>query len=205
MSWILFSSTRSPFVRKVLIAAHETGLSDRLLRQDIETNPMRPSIEVLKVNPLGMIPTLIADDEVIFDSLTILEFLDERSQTRLFPVGATARRECLTRHAVANGMMDKAVRMLDETFRAEQNGDTAEHIAGFSDAQLRAAEWMGKRLQANRFDAGDIAFASALAYLDFRFSKINWRSRSPDAAAWFIAVSERSSMSETAMVAPPKP
>lgn len=205
MSWILYSSPRSPFVRKVMIAAHEVGFSGRIQRQDVMTNPMRPSLEVLEFNPLGMIPTLVADGEMIFDSLVILEFLNEQAASPLFPAAAAARRDCLTRHAVANGMMDKAVRMLDETFRAEQNNDTAEHIAGFSDAQLRSVEWMGKRLQLDRFDAGDIAFVSALAYLDFRFPKIEWRNHSPAAAAWFASASERPSMQKTAMEVPPKP
>lgn len=55
MTWKLYSSPRSPFVRKVMIAVHELGLQDMIERQDVTTTPMNPAPELLPANPLGMI------------------------------------------------------------------------------------------------------------------------------------------------------
>jgi len=201
MSWTLYTSPRSPFVRKVLIAAHELGLETRFTRQDVVTTPMTPAPELLPVNPLGMIPTLVVDGEVLFDSLTVLEFFDRNAEPpRLFPTGP-ARLECLSRHAMANNMTDKAVRILDERFR-KQNDDTAVHIAGYVGALTRGLSWMEARLAPDRFDAGDIALAALLSYLDMRFPDIAWRGPAPEAADWYARVENRPSMTSTAFAKP---
>ncbi|WP_176086134.1 glutathione S-transferase family protein [Martelella sp. HB161492] len=199
MSWQLYSSPRSPFVAKVLVAAHELGLAGRLTRIDVVTTPMTPAPELLPVNPVGMIPALVADGEMIFDSFVILEFLESQSDRPLIPTGA-GRRECLTRHAMANAMTDKAVRILDEQFRV-QNTDTAEHREGFIAAIRRGILWMEPRLADARFDAGDICFAVLLAYLDFRFPAISWRDDAPAVARWHAEAARRPSMTATAFPA----
>ena len=50
----------SPFVRKVMVVAHETGLEGRIER--IATKVWAPDTDVAKDNPLGKIPALILDD-----------------------------------------------------------------------------------------------------------------------------------------------
>ncbi|SLN22689.1 putative GST-like protein YibF [Aquimixticola soesokkakensis] len=200
MTWHLYTSPRSPFVRKVMIAAHELGLADQITTQDVVTTPMTPAPELLVDNPLGMIPTLMAGERMIFDSLTILEVLNDAAGGALFPAGT--RQDCLTRHAMANGMMDKAVRILDEQFRA-QNGDTEAHIAGFVAAIKRGISWMEPRLTEGRFDAGDIAFCALLAYLDMRFPKFLWLADAPVAARWYADISTRPCVADTAFQTPP--
>jgi len=150
-----------------------------------------------------MIPTLVADGEVLFDSLTILEFLDQNADVpRLFPEGS-ARRACLVRHAMANNMKDKAVRILDEQFR-QQNKDTAEHVSGYAGTLKRGISWMQDLLNADRFDAGDIALAALLSYLDMRFPHIPWRDDARQAAEWFARAEDRSSMKKTVFAKPPQ-
>jgi glutathione S-transferase len=52
-------SPRSPFVRKVMIAAHELGLADQIetMRTRVATNQVHKGL--LNDNPLGKIPTRI--------------------------------------------------------------------------------------------------------------------------------------------------
>ena len=119
----------------------------------------------------------------------------------LVPAGA-ARTEALTRHAMAGGMLDKAVRILDEQFRV-QNADTAQHVAGYVRAIRAGIGWMEPRLDVARFDLGDIAFATLLAYLDMRFPQVLWRDGADRAAAWFEQVSQRPSMVATKFAEPP--
>ena len=58
----LFGSSRSPFVRKVLVAAHEIGLAGRIRTERVVVAANKPNAEVMAVNPLNKIPTLVLDD-----------------------------------------------------------------------------------------------------------------------------------------------
>jgi hypothetical protein len=49
-------------------------------------------------------------------------------------------------------------------------------------------------------NAGSIAAACALGYLDLRFADMNWRTGRPKTAAAFEALAARPSMTETAPV-----
>jgi glutathione S-transferase len=61
-------SPRSPYVRKVMIVAHETGLVDRLERVRSVVAMSKPNRDVMRDNPLGKIPTLITDEgRILFD------------------------------------------------------------------------------------------------------------------------------------------
>jgi glutathione S-transferase len=51
---------------------------------------------------------------------------------------------------------------------------------------------------AQGIDAGLIAFACALGYIDFRFPDLDWRTSHPALADWFKAFSERKSLVATA-------
>lgn len=201
MTWHLYSSPRSPFVRKVLIAAHELGLEGRYSREDVVTTPMTPAPELAEVNPMGMIPTLVAEGEAIFDSLVIMEFMNDTASGQLFGTGAD-RCDVMTRHAMAAAAMDKSVRILDEQFR-KQNEDTKAHLDGYIAAITRTIGWMEPRLDAARFDAGHICFAALLTYIDMRFPQILWRDGAKVAAKWIDAVSARPSMQATEFATPP--
>ena len=58
----LYWSSRSPFVRKVMVAAHEVGLAGRIRTERVVVSAAAPNAEVMAVNPLNKIPTLILDD-----------------------------------------------------------------------------------------------------------------------------------------------
>ena len=90
---ILYYSPRSPFVRKVMIALHETGLTARVEQVRSVTMMLKPNAELMKVNPWNKIPTLIADDgQVLFDSDVIIEYLDTlHTAAKLHPQQASWR------------------------------------------------------------------------------------------------------------------
>ncbi|WP_204313808.1 glutathione S-transferase N-terminal domain-containing protein, partial [Raoultella planticola] len=71
-------SPRSPFVRKVMVAANELGLQDRFERVRTVVAMTTPNLALLPDNPLSKIPTLVLDDgQRLYDSLTICEYLDD--------------------------------------------------------------------------------------------------------------------------------
>lgn len=202
--WVLYCSTRSPFARKVRMALREAGQDGRVAEKFVVTSPMRPSPDLAGVNTLGMIPSLVLQDgEILFDSAAILDALDQMPGGGfLFPASGAERREVMRRQAFADGMMDKAVKWMDERFR-EQNKDTVEHIDGYRGTVAATLDWFeGRALPARtKPDAGDLALFCALAYLDFRFADFPWRDGRPKLARWFDAFTTRPSAAETAFSA----
>lgn len=189
--WKLFTSSRSPFVRKVIMAAHYTHVLDRIEKIEVATTPVTPSPEVMAQNPLGMIPTLLlADGEVLTGSDAILDYFNEIvPAAELIPQGGKLRRDVLRRQAIADGAMDKSVKWLDERFRV-QNEDTRSHISGYSNAILAVADWFEARIELRaQPDAGDLALFCLLGYLEFRFPECHWRTGREKLVNWFEAMS----------------
>ncbi|MCB1451982.1 MAG: glutathione S-transferase N-terminal domain-containing protein, partial [Nitratireductor sp.] len=72
----LWYSPASPFVRKVLVVAHETGQMGDLQVTDASTNAVNRNMDLVRDNPSGKIPALVLDDgTVLFDSRVICAYL----------------------------------------------------------------------------------------------------------------------------------
>src|SRR5438105_4191372 len=101
-------SPRSPFVRKVMIAAHELGLVGKLdcVRTVVATT--EPHALLMRENPLSKIPTLVLDDgTVIYDSAVILEYLDGlHDGPKLIPAAQPERITALRRQSLGDGFLD---------------------------------------------------------------------------------------------------
>lgn len=198
----LYWSTRSPFARKVVIAAHELGLAERLQLVPIVVGMSAPNPDIMKLNPLSRIPTLVLDDgTVLTDSLLICEYLASLGSDghRLFPAEPARRFDALRRHALASGLIEILVLRRNERDRKEGARSEA-HLASFAAKTEAALDTIEREIAngpAGAFDIGDIALASALGYLDFRFADAPWRPGRPRLAAWYKAVSTRPSIGET--------
>ena len=107
----LYHSTTSPYVRKVMVVAIELGLADRIELVPAKVSPVVRTAPVIADNPLGKLPTLVADDGmVIFDSRVIVEHLDALAGGgRLIPASGAARWRALTDQALADGILDAAL------------------------------------------------------------------------------------------------
>ena len=95
-------SPRSPFVRKVMIAAHEIGIVARLECVRSVAAMTRPHLELMRDNPLSKIPTLVRDDGVVlYDSRVICEYFDTlHTCHKLFPAAPEARFTALRQQAL---------------------------------------------------------------------------------------------------------
>ncbi len=190
----LYWSTRSPFVRKVMVAAHELGVAERLHTVPTLVAMTAPNMPHLAVNPLGRIPTLVlADGTAIYDSQPIIEYLNEYARGWLVPPNGQARLHALRWHALGTGLLDVLVLWHGE------RGRTYPHhvaIAGF-EAKARATLDLLERecpaLEMAQFGIGHIAVGCALGYLDFRFGPLNWREGRPRLAAWGASFDARPS------------
>ena len=122
-------SPRSPYVRKVMIVAHELGVADRIETVRTIVGGTTPHLELMSENPLGKIPTLVLEDgTILYDSPVICEYLDTlHGGEKLFPSGAE-RWTALRRLALGDGMLDVALASLGERFRpAERQSEP--HLA----------------------------------------------------------------------------
>ncbi|MBP0496560.1 glutathione S-transferase family protein [Pararoseomonas indoligenes] len=195
-------SPRSPFVRKVMIAAHELGLADRIRTVRTVVRMGKPNDDLLPDNPLSKIPTLVLDDgTVLFDSLTIIEYLDDLAGGALFPP-KPARFEALTRHALGNGLLDLLILFRNERDKPadRQTAEWLDSFAAKTRASLDRLEREAPALSARPFDVGHIAIGCALSYLDFRFADMDWRAEHPAIAAWHEEFSARPSVRGTEAV-----
>ena len=83
-------SATSPYVRKVVATAIETGLDGRVER--VATDPWSADTDLPASNPLGKVPALETDDgTLLFDSPVICEYLDSlHDGPKLHPGGCCA-------------------------------------------------------------------------------------------------------------------
>src|SRR6185503_17904330 len=116
---LLHWSPRSPYVRKVLIAAHEAGLADRIETVRTVVAAAEPNTELMKENPQSRLPTLrLADGTAIYDSVVICEYFDSlHGGEKLFPANWPERLVALRRHALGDGMLDTMLMWRGEVLR----------------------------------------------------------------------------------------
>ena len=192
-------SPRSPFVRKVMIVAHERGLLDRLNCVRTVAAMTTPHPELMRDNPLSKIPTLVLDDgTALYDSPVICEYLDALDgKPQLFPQDQGLRMRALRRQALGDGFLDLLVFARNERLRDQPSRVHLTSTAIRTAAVLAALEREADALAASGFDIGHIAIGCALSYLDFRFAEDDWRKNHPRLAIWHAEFASRPSVRAT--------
>jgi glutathione S-transferase len=192
-------SPRSPFVRKVMVVAHERGLVDRITCVRTVAATSKPHAELMNDNPLSKIPTLVLDDgTVIYDSPVISEYLDGLDGApKLFPSEPKARLEALRRQALGDGFLDLLVLLRDERMRVHPSEAHLASAAVRKAALLKNLEADAPSLASVPFGIGHISIGCALSYLDFRYADEDWRKNHPRVASWHAAFAARPSARAT--------
>lgn len=196
----LYYSATSPYVRKVMALAIETGQRDALHLIETTLSPVSPNAALNADNPIGKVPALVlGDGSALYDSPVICEYLDTlHAGPRWFPDGPE-RWDALRRQALADGILDAAVisryeaALRPEALRWEDwlSGQRQKITRALQQLEQTCGQW-GERL-----DIGTLTIACALGYLDFRFAAMDWRSECPQLSAWFAAFSQRPSIADT--------
>ncbi|MCP5153078.1 MAG: glutathione S-transferase [Ectothiorhodospiraceae bacterium] len=196
----LYASTASPYVRKVLVVAHETGLVDQLELRPARMTPVTPDSELNSDNPLGKIPCLItADAGALYDSRVVCEYLDTRAGAGLFPAAGAARWTALRRQALGDGMLDAAVGARYESALRPESLRWREWIDGLVAKFVRGVDALEAEAGSlgDTVDIGTITIGCALGYLDFRYADSGWRRGHDRLAQWYARFAERPSMRAT--------
>lgn len=192
-------SQTSPYVRKVLVLAAETGLAERLER--VPSNPWDPADELPSVNPLGKVPALETDEGLtLTGSQLICEYLDSlHGGTPMLPREGDERWRVLQQQQFADGIMEAAVLWMVEGARRPEPyrwPEWQQRQLGKIERTLDTLEAQAESLE-DELTLGQIAIACALGYLDFRLSAFDWRKQRPKLAAWYEAFAARPSMRAT--------
>lgn len=199
----LYYSPHSPFVRKVLVTAHELGLTDRIELLKSAAGPIERDHEIVALNPLGQVPTLLADDgTMIADSRVICEYLNALAGGGLYPADGPARWQALIDQSMADGLLaaallcryERLMRPAERQYDAWIEGQFAKIASALDFFRDRAAGLSGRTS-----DIGTISVACALSYLDHRFSACNWQEGRRALGDWFAAYAERPAMRETVL------
>lgn len=196
-------SPKSPFVRKVMMAAHELGIADQIETVRSVAVMTKPNAAIMQDNPLSKIPTLVlGSGEAIFDSLTICEYLDAQASSSLFPPAGPARWTALTWHALGNGLLDLLILWRNERDKPldKQTAAWLDAFASKTDATLARLDGLAPSLDGTPFGIGHIAIGCALSYMDFRFADLGWRNGHAQLAAWHESFEARPSAKATEVI-----
>lgn len=206
MSKLIYSSAGSPYARKVRIVLHEKNLP---YEEDIRPG-LRPVEELKALNPNLALPVFIDQDETLFGSNLIIEYLLERYPARTAPAAHTepfANR--LTsesdhwRHlkilTTIESFADTMVNV--RHFRSDGlRGDTSRYMARQEVRMNSCLDWLEGQATPQGFWPGtfsvmDISLICPLHYAETR-GVIQWRNR-PKLAALYDHWRTRPSVSAT--------
>ncbi len=206
---LLFAPT-SPFVRKVMICAHLSGLAERIEKLDSAAHPVQRDERIGMHNPLAKVPTLVLDDGMaLYDSRVICEFIaDTGGNTHLFPAPGPARWKALQQQSMADGLLDAALlARYEDTARPAEVQWPVWRQANLTKihACLASIEAMAPTLGLLRPTIGEVTIACALGYLDFRFPELQWRDACPQAANWYARIDALPFMQQTRPYDLPQP
>jgi len=197
----LFYSPASPYVRKVLVLAHEKKIADQIEPINTTASPVKINEVLLAHNPLSKLPCLVLKDgRAIFDSSVITAYIDSLSEPRINPDAGSDRFDALTLEAMSDGMLDACLLMrYESTLRPKEKfwQDWYDGQMAKVDNTLDLLETRLMPALNGKINIGVIAIACALGYLDFRFSDKKWRDTRPNLAGFSAKISERPSMKAT--------
>lgn len=196
----LVFSPASPYARKCMAVAIETGVVDRI--EKVSADASEPLQGINPLSPLGKLPSLETDEgDLLFDSSVITEYFDtQHSGHKLYPAEPRARFKALTLMALGNGIADCSFLIVHE---GRING---ERSPTWGERQWngvrKATEALEKDISQLDGDVhiGHFAIGAALGYLDLRHDDKNWRDGRPKLAEWFAEFSKRPAMAQTVPV-----
>ena len=200
----LIGSLTSPYVRKARIVLAEKKLEYAFIADDVWS----ATTAIGQTNPLGKVPCLVLENgDVIHDSRVIVEYLDTLSPVgKLIPSSGRERAQVKTWEALADGVLDAAILARLESMWPGR--EAQQRSPAWIDRQLgkvrasltEMSEGLGEQASFHGISLtlADIAVATALGYLDFRFPELDWRTSHPNLARFQAKMMQRPSFADTA-------
>lgn len=197
----LYGDFLSPFVRMCFVTAHEVGLGDKVEHVKEMVSPTKVNPALARLSPIGKVPVLETDHgRAIYDSRVIVEYLCHvAGNSTIIPDDGVKRFRVLTMQALCQGLGDAAVGLRYEVGARPQGLQWADWIdrvkarmgATFDDLE---GHWEPEKMSVN---AGSIAAAVVLSYIDLRHPDMKWRDGRPKLTQFHERFSSRDSMKRT--------
>jgi glutathione S-transferase len=185
-------SPKSPYVRKVMVCAHELDLLGRIELVRSVAAMLQPNARLMHDNPLSKIPTLVLEDgSNLFDSAVICEYLNELAGGGLFPAQGAPKWQAQRWQAFGDGLLDALILWRNERERALPLQPLLDAFALKTQAALVQLDAEASALAQAPFGIGQITLACALGYVDYRFDSLHWRVQAPRLAQWHAEVMAR--------------
>ena len=181
----LLTSNTTPFGRKALIAAMVLGMDDRL---DIVNIVPYDDATLRTINPLGRIPVLIDGDRVIYDSVVIALYLQEKAGKDILMQGGDFL-TLMQLHALSDGIAVAGVNRAQNKMRHLKNDaiplddwyvgrQSDSIILGLKEAENRLADF------GNAMNLPVISLICTLDHVTFRHGDLAWQEKYPTLAKW---------------------
>lgn len=186
---ILYGGPTSPFARMTKMYGELLGVAFTYEQIDIYNAEF-----IDQYNPLRQIPTMVVGDMAIFDSRTIFEYFENRSNRKIGEADFLKA----TRISLALGMTDACLQYRMEMMLPveEQNEARISKLTARMDRSVGKLEAWADIIAAGETRLEQIVVACALEYLDFRYTR-DWRADCLKLDQWMGMFSERSDMVQT--------
>ncbi len=205
----LFGTGTSPYVRRVLVVAHELGLANELELVDTATDAGQTLLR--ERSPIWKIPAAEIAGTLVFDSHVITELLLVRhGADKLAPL---ALDDIAARNAISviDGALDGLINCLylardgltseQSPYLAKQHERAAAALAWLEAQVFAGAPWLTSQHpdpRERRLGLPEIALATTLGWMRFRaMGPFGSRDRYPTLLAWFEQIDTRDSFART--------
>lgn len=167
----LYDYPDCPFCQKVRVVLAEKDLEYEKVFVDLRKQEQK-SAEFLHMNPYGKVPVLVDEDEVIYDSTIINEYLeDEYPLPRLMPEDSQGRAMArLLEDYCDNSFIPPTTMLLAQLRKPEAERDV-QRVEQARDELRRCLYFLGDKLNGNEyligheFSLADAAFAPRMMVL----------------------------------------
>jgi glutathione S-transferase len=197
----LYHTPTSPFVRKVMVVAHEVGLASRIETTFLRPVPTKADAALSRENPLSKIPVLVTDEgEPLYDSAVICEYLDTfHAGRRLIPAAGHERWRTLRLQALCDGVLEAAVSVFYERTMRPEALHWQAWIDGQTEKAMQGLEALEREVDGftHEVDLGQICAGVTFGWLDFRKVLGDVRATRPRLAGWYDGFGARASMKAT--------
>ncbi len=190
----LVSHLLCPYVQRAVIVMKEKGVPFERIDIDLANKPDW----FLKASPLGKTPVLLVDEEPIFESAVICEYLDETVDKAMHPTDALERAKHRAWMEFASASLNGIGAMYGAADDVQLNGKAKALAEKFE--QLEVA--LASRKHSDSFFAGahfcivDAAFAPVFRYFDVfdQIEDFGVFANTPLVNQWRIALAQRESV-----------
>lgn len=166
----LYDFPQSPYCQKVRLVLMEKDLSYDKVLVDLLKNEQKTA-EFLRLNPYGKVPVLVDDDEVIYDSTMINEYLeDEYPHPPLMPEQSGAKARVRMLEDFADNSFTAQSGLLAAELRKPAEQMDQDRVQRYRADLVRVLEFLerhleGKEFMSGAFSVADLAFVPRLLQL----------------------------------------